>query len=507
MCSWTTTAIEKFDAGEKPLPGIRVSNGREIATTDDEGKLRAAGGRRRHRVCHQAARLSHAAVGGQAAAVLLHPQAARARPSRSFAGVEPTGPLPASIDFPLYRAAGARAVSGRSCSAIRSRAINRKSSSSAHDVVEELIGTDASFGVTLGDIAFNDLDTFETLNKHDRADRHSLVQRDRQPRHQLRSQARPAQRRDVRARVRPGLLLVRLRPGALHRAGRHRVVHSRRKAARANIAAGWATSRSQFIRNDLAMIPADQMVVLMMHIPIVGVHDREELYRLIEKRPFCISISGHTHHHEHRYIKKEDGWLGPEPHHHIINVTVCGSWWSGAPDERGIPHATMADGAPNGYSIISFDGTKYRARLQSRRPTRPTIRCKFTRPKPCCRRQTRRDDRLCQRVQRLGTIESGNVAGRRRLDRRCSTPRNRPRLCQMTYRPKKPRCWPRRPTFRQHAQAQGIDAPLERPSCRAADGRGNAAADDSRHRRQRQAAHGPARDSASSLRSSAAAAD
>jgi len=99
--------------------------------------------------------------------------------------------------------------------------------------------------------------------------------------------------------------------------------------------------------------------MLLMHIPIVDVRDRQELYRLIEKRPFCISVSGHTHHHEHRFITKSDGWKGPEPHHHIINVTVSGSWWSGAPDERGIPHTTMADGAPNGYSIISFDGTRY----------------------------------------------------------------------------------------------------------------------------------------------------
>ena len=72
-----------------------------------------------------------------------------------------------------------------------------------------------------------------------------------------------------------------------------------------------------------------------------------------------MSISGHTHYHEHVWIKKKDGWEGPKPHHHIINVTVCGSWWSGAKDERGIPHTTMADGAPNGYSILSFDGTKY----------------------------------------------------------------------------------------------------------------------------------------------------
>ena len=72
-----------------------------------------------------------------------------------------------------------------------------------------------------------------------------------------------------------------------------------------------------------------------------------------------MSISGHTHHHEHRFITREDGWRGPEPHHHVINVTVSGSWWSGAPDERGIPHTTMADGAPNGYSVITFDGHKY----------------------------------------------------------------------------------------------------------------------------------------------------
>ncbi len=42
-----------------------------------------------------------------------------------------------------------------------------------------------------------------------------------------------------------------------------------------------------------------------------------------------------------------------------MNVTVSGGWWTGKPDERGIPHATMADGAPNGYSIITFDGQHY----------------------------------------------------------------------------------------------------------------------------------------------------
>lgn len=108
------------------------------------------------------------------------------------------------------------------------------------------------------------------------------------------------------------------------------------------------------------MIPEDQLVVLMMHIPLNDLHNQGDLYRLIEQRPFCISISGHTHYHEHRFITKKDGWQGPQPHHHIVNVTVSGSWWSGKPDERGIPHTMMRDGAPNGYSILSFDGTNYK---------------------------------------------------------------------------------------------------------------------------------------------------
>ena len=56
-------------------------------------------------------------------------------------------------------------------------------------------------------------------------------------------------------------------------------------------------------------------------------------------------------------------------HHHLINATVCGSWWCGANDEVGIPHATMNDGAPNGYSIITFDGNKYSVHFKpARRP-------------------------------------------------------------------------------------------------------------------------------------------
>ncbi|MBA2491358.1 MAG: calcineurin-like phosphoesterase C-terminal domain-containing protein [Gammaproteobacteria bacterium] len=39
--------------------------------------------------------------------------------------------------------------------------------------------------------------------------------------------------------------------------------------------------------------------------------------------------------------------------------------WAGARDERGVREASMQDGNPNGYYIISFDGNEYRTRLKS----------------------------------------------------------------------------------------------------------------------------------------------
>jgi hypothetical protein len=88
------------------------------------------------------------------------------------------------------------------------------------------------------------------------------------------------------------------------------------------------------------------------------VGNRAELYRLIERRRHALSIAGHTHWQEHRFIGPEDGWRGREPHHHIVTVTACGSWWTGAPGPDGIPHATMRDGAPHGYAILTFDGAR-----------------------------------------------------------------------------------------------------------------------------------------------------
>ncbi len=347
---------QKFDPGEKPLAGVKVSNGRKIVRTNDQGRYELP-------------------VDDDDIVFVIKPRGLRTplsqdklprfyyihkpkgSPKSRYPGVEPTGPLPESIDFPLYQQQEPkqfRALLFGDPQPSNQREVDFV----AHDVVEELIGSDASFGVTLGDIANNNLDTFEPLNRTIALigiPWYNVIGN-----HDINFDAKGDHHSDETFERVYGPAYYSFDYGQVHFIVLDDIEwYFPKKDGKGEYRGGLGAQQMEFIKNDLAMIPKQQMVVLMMHIPLEGIHDRQDLYRLIEKRPFCISISGHTHHHEHRYITKEDGWMGPEPHHHIINVTVCGSWWSGTPDERGIPHTTMADGAPNGYSIISFDGTKY----------------------------------------------------------------------------------------------------------------------------------------------------
>ncbi|MBM83252.1 MAG: metallophosphoesterase [Planctomycetaceae bacterium] len=347
----------KRDAGESALEGIRVSNGRQIVKTDDAGKFQLP-------------------IDEDSIVFVIKPSGWRTplnenklprfyyihkpagSPKQRYAGVEPTGPLPDSVDFPLYPQQEPDEFKAIMFGDPQPRD-QKEIDYIAHDVVEELIGTDASFGVTLGDIMFDNLSLFQSQARAVALlgiPWYNVIGN-----HDINTDARSRKTLNETFELEFGPSYYSFDYGKVHFMVLDDIAWKfNEETGKGSYSGGLGPEQMEFIRNDLALIPKDQLIVLMMHIPLVNVSDREELYRLIEQRPFSMSISGHTHHHEHRFITKKDGWRGPKPHHHIINVTVSGSWWSGTPDERGIPHTTMADGAPNGYSIITFDGHEYR---------------------------------------------------------------------------------------------------------------------------------------------------
>jgi hypothetical protein len=348
------------DAGERGIEGVRVSNGRSIVTTEADGHYRLpVGDDTIIFVIKPSGWMTPADGNNLPRFYYIHKP--NGSPKLLYKGVEPTGPLPASVDFPLYRHKEPKrfqAIFFGDTQPANQQQVNY----TAHDLVEELVGTGARFGVVLGDIVGNDLSLYDTLvpaigrigvpwyyvkGNHD-------TNYDAAPNHDLTD--------ETFARV----------FGPSHYSYDYSKVHfvvlnDPYWGRLGSYTAELDPQQMAFLQSDLALVPDDQLVVLMMHIPIVELSNRTEIFRVLEKHPFTFSISGHWHIQQHFFLTKKDGWNGAKPHHHLVNGTACGGWWTGAPDEVGIPHATMSDGTPNGYSVITFDGNKYSIRFKAAR--------------------------------------------------------------------------------------------------------------------------------------------
>jgi hypothetical protein len=345
------------EEGEPGIPGVHVSNQVEIVATDAEGRWTLPVG--------EDTILFVIKPSGWATPVDRHqlPQFYYIhKPKGSpadfrYPGVAPTGPLPPSIDFPLHPQDEPQTFKAILFGDPQPNSLDQIDYI-AHDVVAELIGTDAKFGVTLGDIMFDKLDLFEPENANIALigiPWYNVIGN-----HDLNFDSPNDRDSDETYHRHFGPNYYSFDYGAVHFIVLDDVEWGVTNATGGRTyRGGLDESQLTFVKNDLSLVPEEKLVVLMMHIPLTTVENRTDLYRLIEKRPYSLSISGHTHWHAHQLITREDGWQGAEPHHHIVNVTVCGTWWKGTKDEVGIPHATMRDGAPNGYSIITFDGVKH----------------------------------------------------------------------------------------------------------------------------------------------------
>jgi len=356
------------DAGEPGLPGIKVSNQRDIVLTNRDGRWQLP-----HDddtiffVIKPRGWMTPVSDLQLPQFYYIH-KPAGSPANFKFPGVKPTGPLPASIDFALRPQREPNKFQAIIFGDTQSRD-QREVEYMKRDVIEQLVGAhSAAFGVTLGDIVFDDLNVFKGHNEA--IAMLGIPWYNVLGNHDINYDAVVDEHSDETFESIYGPSYYSFDHGPTH----FIVVDDVKWTGKTDTAAGkyvggLGKEQMEFIRNDLALVPEDQLVVLMMHIPLVDVEDRAELYRLIEKRKYALSMSAHTHYQEHKFIGKEQGFFGTEPHHHFISVTVCGSWWTGSPDEQGIPHTTMRDGAPNGYSIFTFDGNRYSIEYRAaRRP-------------------------------------------------------------------------------------------------------------------------------------------
>jgi hypothetical protein len=101
-----------------------------------------------------------------------------------------------------------------------------------------------------------------------------------------------------------------------------------------------AQHQLDWLKKDLSFVSKEKLIILCLHIPVhLAVKNKEDLYAILEDRPVHI-MSGHTHWHDN--VIKDNIY----EHNH---GTVCGAWWTGS---------ICGDGTPNGYGVYKVNGTK-----------------------------------------------------------------------------------------------------------------------------------------------------
>ncbi len=354
------------DAGEPGIPDVCVSNGFDVVRTDAHGRYRLP--------VNDDTVLFVVKPRGWMTPVdqtslprfyYVHKPAGS--PKLKYDAVPPTGPLPASIDFALYKRPEPDRFKVILFGDTQPYSIG-EIDYLAHDIIEPLIGTDAVFGMTLGDIVGDYLNLHAPLNRtvaHVGIPWYNVIGN-----HDMDYAAADDTHSDDHFEHVYGPPYYSFDYGNAHFVVLDSIIwHGKTEDRKGYYKGGLGERQLAWLRNDLKEVPEDRLVVVTMHIPMIEFGERKALYELLASQPHCVSFSAHWHVQEQWFLDGADDWPGKKPHHHTTLVTTSGSWWKGAPDEVGIPHTMMRDGAPNGWMELTIDGTDYQMHYQvARRP-------------------------------------------------------------------------------------------------------------------------------------------
>ncbi len=366
------------DLGEPGIAGVQVSNGLDVVTTGADGAYRLEidddeivfvikpGGWQTRIGRHNLPRFYY-----------LHKPAGSPDDDFVYPGVEPTGPLPKSIDFALTKTSELDdftvIVMGDPQPTDR-----RQVRFYANDVIAELVDTTAAFGLSMGDIVGNDLSLFGAVNAVQGVV--GVPWYNVHGNHDINFRAPTDEYADETFERVYGPVNYAFEYGKVHFVVLDNVLYSGYRNGKNGSYQGSLSDRQlTFVENYLQTVPRDERVVVCTHIPLPEIpgqakkHSTLALRRLLgilSSHPNTMSFSAHTHFNHHAFLGTEEGYHpegGTGEHHHHNVATASGSWYRGPLDEGGFPVTTMADGAPNGYILARFKGSDYQLRYKAAR--------------------------------------------------------------------------------------------------------------------------------------------
>ena len=152
-----------LDGSELGMAGVRVSNGLDVVTTDNEGRYTLPIDEQS--IIFLTKPRDHAIpVNGHMLSQFYYIHQPEGSPAgMRYAGITPTGRLPEQINFPLIEREESQQFEAILFADPQPQT-QRELDYIRDDVIAELIGTDAAFGMTMGDILYDDLSMFPRYN-------------------------------------------------------------------------------------------------------------------------------------------------------------------------------------------------------------------------------------------------------------------------------------------------------------------------------------------------------
>ncbi len=136
--------------------------------------------------------------------------------------------------------------------------------------------------------------------------------------------------------------------GDVHIIGMRDIVYSSNSKG-SGYSTGFLPSQVEWLKQDLALVPKDKMVVLCVHIQLFNgtSNSTQEVLSLLDQYKEAHILSGHIH-RQQLYEPAERGSTH-KAYEHNTNA-VCGSWWSAN---------ISGDGTPNGYNVFVGEGNTF----------------------------------------------------------------------------------------------------------------------------------------------------
>ncbi|MDW8071789.1 MAG: calcineurin-like phosphoesterase family protein [Anaerolineae bacterium] len=352
------------DVGEPGVAGVRVSNGKEVVQTDAEGKYTLP--RYDEMIVFVTKPADYAVpVNEYNVPQFFYVHRPKGSPDaiKEYAGIAPTGELPASVDFPLFKAEATNNF--KAIVMGDTQVTDHIEIGYLRDgAIAELLNTDAAFALAMGD---NVNDVLSLYDRYLAVMSQTGVPTYYVPGNHDGNFDAPEEKYFFETFSRYfGPSYYSFDYGQVHFVVLDTVFYEGNKNYHGEI----DERQMEWLKNDLSFVPQDSLIVLSMHIPLLswidrdkvakhGVANRDAVYQLVQGRN-VIALAGHTHTVENLLPGEEaEGWGAPIQIHQILVGAVCGSWWTGDRDERGLPLSYQRDGAPPGYMIFEFNGNKF----------------------------------------------------------------------------------------------------------------------------------------------------